>query len=129
MRIKNLGRTGKDCPNSKVVLCENKEYESLTIFCETFGLQHQTVSSWLIGKKSMPKEWFDKGLRYKYYNYNIRCQKIPHKRKIYCDGKIYDSLSSFSKYINISAPRLSKILNGKVLMPKELKEKDLKYIT
>lgn len=51
----------------------------------------------------------------------------PNSRAVYCDGKIYDSLTQFREENNVTK-NVSKWLSGKVGMPKKWYDKDLHYI-
>lgn len=45
MRNSHLGKKGSKCPNSKIVICDEIEYSSRTIFAETHNLNPVTVSA------------------------------------------------------------------------------------
>ena len=51
----------------------------------------------------------------------------PNSRSVYCDGKIYDSLTQFREENNVTK-NVSKWLDGRVGMPKKWYDKDLHYI-
>lgn len=55
-----LGKTGKDCPNSRPVICDGIEYESLTDFKQKNNYPKGNLTGWLNGKVEMPKYWYDK---------------------------------------------------------------------
>lgn len=123
------GRTGEKCPNSKTVITNTEKFTSLTQFCNKYGLKHQTVSTWLTGKKKMPIEWYNKGLRYKDGDNNkIVPQTVPHKKKVFYDGKIYSSLAELSREISVGSPLLCRWINNINKMPKEYKDKNLHYV-
>ena len=45
------------------VVCDNIKYKNVKTFAEENGLNDYTVRGWLNGHSSMPKYWYDKGLR------------------------------------------------------------------
>ena len=51
----------------------------------------------------------------------------PNSRPVFCDGKIYDSLTQFREENNVTK-NVSKWLDGRVGMPKKWYDKDLHYI-
>lgn len=78
LRMANLGRKASEetkkklseshkghlPANRKRIECDGVLYESQTAFCKMYHMSIDTLSAWLKGKKEMPKEWKDRGLRY-----------------------------------------------------------------
>ena len=126
LRVETAKRKGKLCPNSKPVICDGVEYESLTSFEKINNVKHAGI--WMYGKKAMPVEWYNKGLHYKDVDFSIiRCQKVPHNNKIYYDGQIFSSQAEFARYIGVDAPVVCRwIKNNKV--PSYIKEKGFKKL-
>lgn len=61
MRQRFLGKTGKDCPNSRPVICDGIEYESLTDFKIKNNYPKGNIQAWLNGKAGMPKNGMIRG--------------------------------------------------------------------
>jgi len=120
--------TGKNHPQSKPVICENKEYCSISEFASSFGLKREAVKAWLNGRNNMPIEWYEKGLKYRDIITFIKPQERPHKRKVSYDGITFDSLTKVSEYIGEDFRKVSLWLLGKNKMPKRYMDKGLKYI-
>lgn len=115
---------GKNCYKSKSVICDGIEYESITDFISTMGL-NRTVETWLNGEKAMPVEWFNRGLRYKNQTAKIKVQSVPHSYSLCYDNKIYNSQAELAKELGVSAAIVCCWLSGKKKMPDKIKEKGL----
>lgn len=48
-----------------ITVCEGIEYKTAKLCAEYYGINPSTMVKWLNGTNPMPKEWRDKGLRYK----------------------------------------------------------------
>lgn len=112
------GRTGSLCSNSKQVIFDGKEYDSVTAFAQIFNLKHQTVSTWLTGRRGMPLTYFEKGLRFKNNKYPIYPQKSPHKNDYEYDGLKFNSQKELANHIGVSEATLSRWINGKNVHPR-----------
>ena len=127
-RTRLLGKKGKDCVNSRPVMCDNIEYESLCQFCEIMNLTKGKVGEWLNGHDTMPKEWYDKKLHYKDTDFEttVRCRENEKKWQIYIDNKCFYSQRDFAKYIQEDFPTVCLWLNQQNPMPKDLLNHGLK---
>lgn len=102
------GKTGSLCCNSKPVICDGVRYASLTEF-KTQNNVKGAIHSWLNGTKGMPKEWYDKGLRYvDRDNSVIYCQAKPWSRKLKYDNKIFNTQRELAEYLGVSAALICK---------------------
>lgn len=102
LRKETAKRKGKLCPNSKIVICDGVEYDSLIDF-RTKNNVKGAVNAWLRGYKKMPIEWYNKKLHYKDLGFSVvRCQTVPHSYKIYYDGMTFESQAKFAEYIGIT---------------------------
>jgi hypothetical protein len=119
MSQRQLGKKGKRCPNSKVVICDGVEYESLTQFKQMNEVKG-AVNAWLCGKKGMPIEWYNKGLRYKNQEDKSYPQQAQWSYKIKCNGKIYNSQAELARYLNIAPSIVCCWLNGKNKIPNNI---------
>ena len=78
----------------------------------------------------MPKEWYDKGLRYDNesitnYSYTIR----KSKKKVICNNIIYEKIKDFCYEYNIKKSKVNCWLKGKRKMPQKFIDLGLKYYT
>lgn len=68
------------------------------------------------------------------YEGNLNNPKIKEKalskvkKKVICDGVLFDSASDCAKYLGITASRAVGFLNRSLIMPKEYEDRGLKYI-
>lgn len=129
MRQVKLGKVGKDCPNSKPVICDGVEYESLTDFKVKNNFPKGNISAWLTGKVGMPKEWYDRGLCYKDLGFSIvkQAQNKNRSRKLIADGIVFNTLEECGKYFNTSASSICLYLSGKQEPPLEVVKTGLRY--
>lgn len=129
-RNRLLGKTGKDCPNSRPVLCDGVEYASLTEFKEKNNYPKGNINGWLLGKVGMPKFWYDKGLCYKELGTEItHLSKIADKRRLHAcaDNIEFATLEECGKYLGTSASNISLYLNNKRVPPENIIEHNLRY--
>lgn len=125
----HLGKTGKECPNSKVVICDGVEYDSLTEFRNKNNVS-KNVSAWLSGKVTMPKYWYDKGLYYKDQDVSvIRCREKQEYDIFVFDGKTFNGQIELSQYLNISPATLCDWIKGIHKAPKDIVDKGIYYIS
>lgn len=129
MRQNRLGKTGKECPNSRPVICDGVEYESLTDFKIKNNYPKGNIQGWLNGKVGMPKEWYEKKLYYKDLGFDIvkLTKERNRTRKVVADDIVFDNLDSCAKYLNMSAAAICNYLNGKKPAPKEIIDSNLRY--
>jgi hypothetical protein len=120
-RKRLLGKKGKDCVNSKPVICDGIEYESLAQFCDIMGLNRASTGEWIRGSDTMPKEWYDKRLHYKDTDFSIiRCREDEKNWDIIIDKKHFYSQRDFANYIQEEFPTVCLWLNKKNPMPLDL---------
>lgn len=103
-----LGISGSLHYRSKVVLCDDVEYDSVAEFAKKNNVKRQTVETWLTGKKAMPIEWYNKGLRLKHQEASIKCQATPHSNAVYLDNIEFESQSELAKYLKVSSAAICK---------------------
>lgn len=122
----HTGRTGELCPNSIPVICDGVEYSSITEFKEKNNITEGAVSAWLMGRQAMPKEWYDKGLKYKDKpEYTPKCQDKTWRNIIVYDGQEYYSQAMVAKEIGVSPATICHWLEGSRAMPQEVCDKGL----
>lgn len=123
------GKKGKSCPNSKVVICDGIEYESLTAWREAFNYPKGNVNGWLNGNVAMPTEWYDRQLHYKDIGFDVvKCQQQPHANPISIDGKIFNSQNELAEYLGVSSATVCCWLSGKHRVPNDILNRGLQYI-
>lgn len=115
---------------TRKIICDGIVYTNRKEFCEKFNLKPNTVKTWLNHSRPMPKEWYDKGLRYDNesitnYSYTIR----KSKKKVICNNIIYEKIKDFCEEYNISQSTVNCWLKGKRTMPQKFIDLGLKYYT
>lgn len=128
-RERLLGKKGKDCPNSRPVICDGIEYDSLIQFKEMNGNPKGNIQGWLNGKIGMPEYWYDRKLRYKDVGFEIvkKTDCINRDRKVVANDIVFDTLEDCAEYLGTSASNICLYLNGKHSPPKEFIELNLRY--
>lgn len=129
-RVRLLGKVGKDCVNSRPVICDGIEYESLTDFKQKNNYPKGNLTGWLNGKVGMPKYWYDKKLHYKDLGFDIVfLSKVSEARykKVVADNLTFDTLEECAKYLGTTASNISLYLNNKKSPPKKIIEHNLHY--
>lgn len=125
-----LGKTGKDCVNSRPVICDGIEYESLTDFKEKNGNPKGNINGWLNGKVGMPEFWYSKQLHYKDLGFDVVISsKVSQNRnkKVKVQDLVFDSLEECGKYLGVTASSISLYLNNKKSPPSHIIEQNLRY--
>ena len=126
IRQTKLGKRGRDYPNSRPVICDGVEYESLTQFKESYNNPQGNIVGWLNGRVGMPIEWYNKGLCYKDLGVGITFpQSTPSSYRVEYDGRVYNSQKALANELNVSAALVTKWLNGTLLPPKDVVDKGL----
>ena len=121
----------KNNKRSKQVICENIEFSNVRECSEYYGVNYGTMSNWLCGKNNMPKEWYNKGLRYKDKSMNdYTIQKDTSERRktsktVICEGKLFNSIKECAEYYNKSYSSMASWLNKSAYMPQEFYDKEL----
>lgn len=111
---------GANNPNSKRVICDGKTYSYAGEFADKYKLNRSVVCGWLSHRYRMPKEWYDKGLRYEdepMSSYTYTTIKNPSKIQVYCDGMIFESIQQLCDYYNEDHATMHARLTHKVDMP------------
>ena len=120
-RERLLGKRGKDCVNSRPVICDGIEYESLSQFCEINNLTRCAVGEWINGHDTMPMEWYNKKLHYKDDDFSIIRPREDEKQwDIIIDKKHFYSQRDFANYIGENYSNVCLWLNQKNPMPLDI---------
>ena len=132
LSVMNKGKYTKgNSPNAKKVICDNIVYDCAEDCADYYNVKVGVMRGWINCNTSIPKEYFDKGLRYLDgdLNTNIRKEKIkkPTRRKVICDNKIFNTIKECSEYYSINYNTLKGYLNGYCNMPDKFKKLGLKF--
>lgn len=118
MRYKDKNMNEYECAygrgfEDKVIWLDGKTFESSVTCSKYCDIPARTLRNWLIGHRRMPKEFYDRGLRYDYldmsfYEYQDDVVKpvsngnnSRNPVRLYCDNKIFNSKKQFSDYYNV----------------------------
>lgn len=129
-RLRLLNKTGSECCNSRVVVCDGIEYCSLQEFSKANNFPKGDISGWLLGKVGMPKYWYDKKLHYKDLGFEIvKLSEVSENRyrKTMVEDKIFNTLKECGEYLGINASNVCLYLNNKKRPPDWIIEKNLRY--
>ena len=123
----NKGRlSGGKNPSAKKVVCENIEFDSATDCAKHYNISPRLMRPWLNRTNNMPKEWYDKGLRYfdktmddyKIQNGNSggnNVKSIP----VYCEDMVFSNVRECAEHYNINSGTMKGWLDGVNNMPEE----------
>lgn len=128
-RERLLGKKGKDCPNSRPVICDGIEYESLTQFKELNGNPKGNIQGWLNGKVGMPEYWYNKKLYYKDVGFEVvkKTKFVNRSRKPMVDGIVFNTLGDCAEYLHLTSSILCMYLTNQCTPPDEIINRGLKY--
>lgn len=115
---------GKNSYKSKPVITNYKEWETISDFVKEYNLCRHTVEKWLYGINAMPVEWYNKGLKFKNEEYDIKPQKVKHQFTVEIDGIKFSSQAKFAQYIGQLPSNVCKWINGEI--PKKYLERGFK---
>ena len=102
--------------------------DTIKDFAKTYDLTPSLVSRWLDKSVNMPLKFIKLGLRYSHDSLPLYTIGINCKKKVSCDGIIFDSITDCAKHYQVDRKKISRYLNGDVKMKQEWIEKDLKYV-
>lgn len=130
-----IGNSEGNNHNAKTVICDNMVFGSATQCARYYNINEGTMNNWLRGINHMPKEFYDKGLRYQNNVYKILPQKgqcggnNPRAKKVLYMNTIYDSAKECSEQLSINVGTLRAWLQGKNRMPQKYIDLGLRYAT
>ena len=111
--------------NNVPVVCDGITYRSIAHFADMHDLDASVVVSWLSGSRTMPDEWYDRGL----------CVTVGEDKRIKrsdggnfdftVDGIHFTKQSDLSRYLDIGSSTLSRYINGKRKCPQYLLDRGL----
>lgn len=114
--------------SSKKVICNGKTYNSEKDFADDYNLNYVTVSGWLTKRNSMPQNFIDLGLRY--YGDSNTTYTAPltdYRRKVVCEGVVYDSISICAEHYNVKERTLRAYLDKQINMHPKFIKMNLHY--
>lgn len=141
--------SGSNSPNSKIVICEGVEFGCVDDFCNKYDIKRSKVIHWLCGDRRMPKEWYDKGLRYKekpMSDYKCKNKKEtnkkikenhanfkdgnhPQARKVICNRILFKCIKDCANYYEVDRRKMNSWLLGQAKMPQKYIDMNLHYAT
>lgn len=120
--LKWYDKTDKRKVKIPKIFYKNRYYYTFVDFEKEHGVSRHRLSSWYIGKNSVPRNFIDEG-----FVFCSKDIKISNKNKIiFLQDKRFDSLKEFSKYCGITESKISKWLDGTVEMPQIYKDLNLR---
>lgn len=121
-------------PRARKVVCDGITFDCIEDCAKHFGVGCGAMKMWLRGKNKMPEKFYEMGLQYEGQSvlYNIqsglrRGENHPNSKKIFCDGKIFDTLASCAKYLGVKPATMCAWLKGRNSMPQKFKDMGLAY--
>lgn len=124
---------GGDGSNAKKVICGGIIYDTLSEVSDKYNIANSTISQWLTGKRPMPQEFIDLGLRYLDSNLIFQPQKgykgknNPTSKRVICDEVIYDCIRECAEHYGIGRRLLNDWLLKPHRMPQEFRDMGLDY--
>jgi len=127
-RALKIANTGSNNYLAKSVLCDDYIFETITQCADFYDLKWSTLTQWLNGKRGMPIEWYNRGLRFYNNDDNRFVQyRLVKTRKIICDGILYNSISECARQYNIPNKTMTNWLKGKCNMRNDFIDLGLDY--
>ena len=130
---KGIHKGGKNT-QAKRVCCEGVLFDCIKDCAEYYEVNYSTMKSWLLTRKSLPQEWYDRQLHLEgetMEDYKIQDGKKRGNhnkaKKVFCDNMIFDCGVDCAEYYDIPYGRMKQWLSGKNKMPQDFIDKGLKY--
>ena len=121
--------SGSKNPMSKKIVCNDIIFGCLKDCAEHYGVDPDKMSKWARGKCNSPQKFYDMKLHYFGEKILIKTKgKIYGKKKVYCDGVIYESAKHCSDFYNVKECTMIKWLNKTNRIPKEFIDRNLHYV-
>jgi len=118
-RKRLLGKTGRECPNSRPIYCDGIIYDSLTEFKQKNNI-HGNITQWLNGNVGMPLKWYNKQLHYCDTDFSIiKCSQIKIDTIIIYNNKKY-TRKEFAQLTNKSVATICNYVNHKTKIPSDI---------
>ena len=121
---------------AKRVVCEDIIFNCAKDCAEYYGVNYGTMKDWLNHNSAMPKEWYDKGLRYldeEMENYKIYEGQSGinnvHSKKVFYNKIIFSCVKEFAEYCRICYSTARGYLQGRCKIPQQLVDLGFRYAT
>lgn len=101
--------TGGKSHFARKTVCEDKVFDTAKECADYYHINYCRIKDWLSGKTSMPKEWYDRGLRYEdtpIDNYKIRKEKFI---KVVYKNIEYKSIREFCRLESLNRNKISSL--------------------
>lgn len=106
-----------------------REYSSQKELAKELNVSCALVCNWLKGKKKVPKEIAERGLRYKdKENVNLEIKEEREFPVIEYDGIVFYNQRRLAEYMGEKPPTVNAWIKGKNPVPKHYLEKGFKVI-
>ena len=129
VRFENISQAfrGKKNPRALPVICGDVRYDTIKEFAESYDLPRSLVSRWLSGSVNMPQKFIELGLRFANGTPQSYKAGKNNKKKVICEGIIFESITSCAKYYQVDRKKLDRYLLGQVKMKHEWVERGLRF--
>lgn len=118
-------KRAKNPPKAISVICDGKEFISITECAKYYSINPKEMEKWLCGRGYVSKFFVDKQLRPK--GVEVEYQENPTKRQwVFCDDKEYPSVCEFCRQEGISVDTVNGWLYGKYKMRTDYVQRGLK---
>lgn len=111
--------------NNVAVICDGITYRSISYFATVNGVDAGKAVSWLSGARTMPDEWYNRGLRVADGEDRRVKRSEGGNFDFIMDGIRFTRQSDLSKYLGIGDSTLSRYINGKRKCPQDLLDRGL----
>ena len=122
---------------SKPTMCDDIEFKSAKDVADYLNMPINRITSYLNHHRNMPKELYDRGLRYKdepkesyiiseWHNKGV---KHNNSKCVVCDNMFFECIARCAEYYNERRNNMSRWLSGYCGMPKKYKDLNLHYAT
>ena len=121
------GRTGKEHPSSRAVICENIRFECIKDCAIHYEENARNMRRWLDGTRRIPQKYIELGLHYEGEVGVYEVVTKPSKCKIICENIIFESAIKCGKYYGKTSTTILNWIRGKTKMPQEFVDKKLRF--
>lgn len=111
-------------PKARKVVCDGKEFRSITDCAKYYGVNPRTMGNWFLGRGYVPQFFVDKQISL----LGAEIEYIPCQSKrlwVFCDEKAYPSVSEFCRQEHISLNTVNGWFYGKYRMREDYKQRNL----
>lgn len=126
----------RDCgrgTKGRKVMCEGKEFLSVSQCARYYGIKRESMKNWLNKKNNMPQKFIDMDLHYVGENTYYKAQEdnqqiITTHKPVVCEDKIFVSMRECADYYGIKYHTLVGWMSGAKRMPQMFIDKNLHFV-